>query len=99
MIKTPSVNPKADHKPTVYFDSNALNFFCDEYRGRSKRPFRNYDIPLSWPLIDEIECNSSFARTIDLGNFLWDISNRKIFLTLGGLITLEVKSGGGPIIY
>ena len=79
-------------KPLVYFDANALNFFCDEFRGRSKRLFKYYDIPLSWPQIDEIECNSSFARTVDLSDFAWQVSNRKVFLTVKDLVAMELES-------
>jgi len=81
-----------DTKPKVYFDTNALNFFCDKFKGRSKRSFRNYEILLSWPLVDEIECNSSFARTIDLAKFVWDVSNRKILLGIKDLTALEVDA-------
>jgi hypothetical protein len=79
-------------KPKVYFDTNALNFFCDTYSGRSKSPFRNFDILLSWPLVDEIECNTSFARTIDLAKFVWSVSNRNILLTIKDLVSIEVSS-------
>lgn len=79
-------------KPVAYFDANALNFFCDEFRGRSKRVFKYYDIPLSWPLIDEIECNSSFARTVDLSDFAWQVSNRNVFLTIRDLVAMELES-------
>jgi len=81
-----------DSKPKVYFDTNALNFLCDTYRGRSKSPFRNFNIFLSWPLVDEIECNSSFARTIELADFVWSVSNRKILCTLKDLVSIEVLS-------
>ena len=79
-------------KPKVYFDTNALNFFCDTYSGRSKSPFRNFDIFISWPLVDEIECNTSFARTIDLAKFVWSVSNRNILLTIKDLVSIEVSS-------
>lgn len=79
-------------KPVAYFDTNALNFFCDEFKGKSKRPFKNFDIPLSWALIDEIECNTSFARIIDLANFAWQIFNKNIFMTANGVISLELES-------
>ena len=88
----PSGNCEMDQKLKVYFDANALNFFCDEFRGKSRKPFRDYEIPLSWPLVDEIECNSSFARTIDLADFAWDVSNRKVFLTVRDLVALEIES-------
>ena len=79
-------------KPVAYFDANALNLFSDQFRGRSKRPFDSYESPLSWPLIDEIECNNSFARTIDLADFAWQVSNRKVFLTVNDLVALELQS-------
>jgi hypothetical protein len=79
-------------KPKVYFDTNALNFFCDTYSGRSKSPFRNFDILLSWPLVDEIECNTSFARTIDLAKFVWSVSSRNILLNIKDLVSIEVSS-------
>ena len=91
-MSSPSGSNEAEYKPMVYFDTNALNFFCDEFRGKSKKPFKNYEIPLSWSLIDEIECNSSFARTIELADFAWSISNRKVFLTTKDLVALEVSS-------
>lgn len=76
----------------AYFDTNALNLFCDEFRGKSKRPFKYFDIPLSWALIDEIECNSSFARIIDLANFASQVFNKKVFMTANGVIALELES-------
>jgi len=91
-MSLPFRNQDTEYKPMVYFDTNALNFLCDKFRGKSKKPFRNYEIPLSWPLIDEIECNSSFARTIELADFAWSISDRKVFLTANDLVALEVSS-------
>ncbi len=92
IMSSPSGSHDTEYKPMVYFDTNALNFFCDEFRGKSKKPFNNYEIPLSWSLIDEIECNSSFARTIELADFAWSISNRKVFLTVNDLVALEISS-------
>ena len=89
---SPSGNNENAHKPLLYFDANALNFFCDEFKGKSKRPFKDYEIPLSWPLVDEIECNSSFARTMDLAEFAWHASNKKVLLAVGDLVALELKS-------
>ncbi|MBP6916491.1 MAG: hypothetical protein WBK44_00895 [Smithellaceae bacterium] len=78
--------------PVVYLDTNALNFLCDKFRGKSKRPLKYFDISLSWPLIDEIECNSVYARTVELAEFVWQVTTRKVFLTVGGLVGLEAQS-------
>jgi hypothetical protein len=77
---------------TAYLDTNALNILCDQFRGKSKRPLKYFDIPLSWPLIDEIECNSTYARTVELAEFVWQASTRRVLLTVGDLIVLEVRS-------
>lgn len=91
-MMTPSVSTENVRNPFVYLDTNALNFFCDEFKGKSKRPFKNCEIPLSWPLVDEIECNSSFARTMALAEFAWHASNKKVLLSVADLVALEVKS-------
>lgn len=80
------------YKPQVYFDTNALNYLCDRFKGRSKKTFRKFNIFLSWPMLDEINCNPSFSRTIDLADFIWFVSNKKILLTVKDLVSLEVKS-------
>lgn len=84
--------PSETSKPVAYLDTNALNFLCDEFRGKSKRPLKYFDIPLSWPLIDEIECNSTYARTVELAEFVWQATNRRVLLTVNDLVSLEVRS-------
>jgi len=79
-------------KPKVYFDMNAINFLCDKFKGKSKRPFKKYEILFSWPLFDEIECNVKLARAIDLAVFMWQVSNRKILLNSDDLIFFELQS-------
>lgn len=75
----------------AYLDTNALNFLCDKFRGKSKRALKHFDIPLSWPLIDEIECNSVYSRTIELAEFMWQASTREVLLTISDLVGLEVR--------
>jgi hypothetical protein len=76
----------------VYFDSNAMNYLFDEFKGKSKRPFGKYDIMFSWPLLDEIKSCSSLGREIDLAKFMWQISNRKMLITIEELMFMEVQS-------
>jgi hypothetical protein len=80
-----------NRRPLAYLDTNALNFLCDKFRGKSKRRLKHFDLPLSWPLIDEIECNSAYSRTIDLAEFVWQASTRQVLLTVGDLVGLEVR--------
>jgi len=79
-------------RPRVYFDTNALNVFCDEFKTKSKRLFKNYEILLSWPLLDEILSTPSHIRTADLADFIWRVSNRKILVPVDRLVLLEVES-------
>lgn len=79
-------------KAVVYLDTNALNFLCDQFRGKSKRPLKYFDISLSWPLIDEIECNSTYARTVELAEFVWQATGRRVLLPINDLVALEVRS-------
>lgn len=83
--------PFANRRQVAYLDTNALNFLCDQFRGKSKRALKHFDIPLSWPLIDEIECNSAYSRTIELAEFVWQASTRKVLLTINDLVGLEVR--------
>ena len=79
-------------KLRVYFDTNAVNFFFGEFEGRSKHPFKRYDILFSWPLLDEIKCCSSSFREMGLAEFMWQVSNRKILLGIEELMLLEIQS-------
>jgi hypothetical protein len=80
-----------NERPIVYLDTNALNFLCDRFKGKSKRVLKHFDIPLSWFLIDEIECNSTYARTIELAEFVWQASTRRVLLTVSELVGLEMR--------
>lgn len=79
-------------KSLVYFDVNALNYLCDIYKGKSKKPFRKYNVLLSWPILDEINCNSSFAKTVDLANFIHSIYNKKVLKTIKDMLLMEVSA-------
>jgi hypothetical protein len=80
------------NRSVIYLDTSALNILCDTYKRKSTTALkRNYDILLSWPLLDEINSNSTYARTIDLAQFVWKTFNKNILLDVKSILDLELR--------
>lgn len=80
-------------KPKLYLDTNVINMLCSKPLNKSIRSILNrYEILFSHPLLDEIISCPSQWQQAELANFMWRISNRRVLLTVGDIISLEVES-------